>query len=161
MTTSLKPNSRVPELLKAIGSNVADNRARFKKQCENYPRRETNGGIPNVLGGRPTIVLHQPAEDKRNIAKFIDASETFCVGAVNVTYECYLFYELVQEPSERFDMFLGEIRRLKTSGKFEAVEGSMILDRVVVSIKDDALFKIGKMTLNKATDVCKDVCEFA
>src|SRR5688572_12718766 len=165
------PNLRLPEPLKVIGSNVADNWERFKDQWENYElaadlteaSTEKRAAVfLTCLGGEAYDTyrsLSLPSEDKRDIAKIIDAFETFCVGSVNVTYQRYLFYQRVQEPNERFDTFLGEIRRMAKTCKFEAMEESMIRDRVVVGIKDDAtrhkLLQIRDLTLSKAIDVCK------
>lgn len=168
---SLTSNLRLPEPLKVTGSNVADNWARFKEQWENYElavdlteasAEKRAAAFLTCMGGEACDTyrsLALPAEDKRDISKITDAFETFCVGAVNVTYKRYLFYQRVQEPSERFDTFLGEIRRMAKSCKFQAVEESMIRDRVVVGIKNDAmrhkLLQIRELTLNKAIIVCK------
>jgi len=56
----------------------------------------------------------------------IAAFEKYCVGAVNVTYERYVFNRRLQECGERFEAFLGEIRRPARSCKFAAVEESFI-----------------------------------
>jgi len=62
----------------------------------------------------------------------ITAFEKCCVGAVNETYERYMFNRRVQENGERFDIFVGEIRRLGRSCNFLAVGESLIRDRIVV-----------------------------
>jgi hypothetical protein len=89
----------------------------------------------------------------------IDAFETFCVGAVNVTYERYVFSRRQQENGERFDVFLGEIRRLARTCQFGAVEDSLLRDRIVVGVRDDAtrrrLLQMRDLTLATAVDVCK------
>ena len=78
---------------------------------------------------------------------------------MNVTYERYVFNRRVQESGERFDVFLGDVRRLARSCDFTAVEESMIRDRIVVGIRDDStrhkLLQIRDLTLVKAIDICK------
>jgi len=80
---------------------------------------------------------------------------------VNVTYERYVFNRRVQESGERFDVFLGDVRRLARSCHFTAVEDSMIRDRIVVGIRDDSkparhkLLQIRDLTLAKTIDICK------
>jgi len=65
-----------------------------------------------------------PAGDKKDVAKLLDAFEAFCVGAVNITYQRYVFYQRSQEPNERFDAFIGDLRRLAKACQFEAMEDS-------------------------------------
>jgi hypothetical protein len=81
-----------------------------------------------LLGVR--CISHMVA-DRKKIDKTVDAFETFCVGAVNVTYERYVFNRRQQESGERFDVFLDEVRRLGRTCQFGDVEESMILNRIV------------------------------
>jgi len=85
--------------------------------------------------------------------------EAFCIRKVNITYEHYRFNKRTQESNERFDVFLGEIRRLARACNFGTVKESMIRDRIVVGIKDDTtrrkLLQICDLTLDKAVVVCK------
>src|SRR6218665_2535708 len=75
------------------------------------------------------------------------------------TYQRYLFYQRVQEANERFDTFLGEVRRMAKFCQFESMEESMTRDRVVVGVKDDAtrhkLLQVRHLPLGKAIDICK------
>ena len=57
---------------------------------------------------------------------------------MNITYQRYIFYQRVQDTGERFDAFLGDVRRLAKSSKFEGVEESMIRDPIVVGVRVDA-----------------------
>src|SRR6218665_1896078 len=161
-------NLRLPDPLKVSGGNVADNWERFKDQWENYERAadltdasaEKRAAVfLTCLGGEAYDTyrsLALPAGDKKDIAKLIEAFETFCIGSVNVTYQRYLFYQRVQEANERFDKFLGEVRRMGKSCQFESMEESMIRDRVVVGVKDDAtrhkLLQVRDLTLRKASE---------
>jgi len=105
-----------------------------------------------------SLEFETPA-DRKKIDKVIEAFETFYVGAVNVTYERYVFNKRQQESCERFDVFLGEVRRMARTCRFEGVEESMIRDRIVVGIHDDAtrrkLLQVRDLTLLKVIDICK------
>jgi hypothetical protein len=105
-----------------------------------------------------TLEFQTPA-DRKKIDKVIEAFETFCVGAVNVTYERYMFNKRQQESGERFDVFLGEVRRMARTCRFDGVEESMIRNRIVVGVRDDAtrrkLLQVRDLTLIKAIDICK------
>jgi len=78
-----------------------------------------------------------------------------------VTYERYRFNKRAQDVKERFDVYLGELRRLVRSCRFEGVEESMLRDRIVVGIciRDDAthrkLRQSRDMTLQQAINICK------
>jgi len=97
--------------------------------------------------------------DRKKLDPIVATFERFCVGAVNVTYERCVFNHRVQEGGERFDVFLGDVRRLARSREFGGVEESMICDRIVVGIREDAtrhkLLQIRDLTLAKAVDICK------
>jgi len=68
----------------------------------------------------------EDAENRKKLDPIIAAFENFCVDAVNVTYERYVFNCRAQESGERFETFLGEVRRLARSCEFGAVVESMI-----------------------------------
>jgi hypothetical protein len=65
----------------------------------------------------------------------------------------------VQESSKRFDVYLGKMRRMARSCKFEGMLESMIRDRIVVGTRDDStrrkLLQIHDLTLKRAIDICK------
>jgi len=94
-------------------------------------------------------------EDRKNIDNIIAGFESFCVGAVNVTYEQYRFNKRTEDVGERFDVYLSELRRLAKSWNFAAMEESMLRDRIVVGIREDdvtrrKLLQMRDLTLNQA-----------
>ena len=166
------PNYRLPDPLKVTGSNVADNWERFREQWENYElaadltdaSSEKKAAIFLTCVGSEAYDVYRSmefpsADDKKKIENIVEAFETFCVGAVNVTYERYMFHRRMQDVGERFDVYLGEIRRMARSCKFEGMLDSMIRDRIVVGIRDDStrhkLLQIHDLTLKRAIDICK------
>ena len=98
-------------------------------------------------------------EDRRDIDKVIDAFRKHCIGEINLTYERYVFNRRGQEPGESFDAFLAELRRLVRSCEYGALEESILKDRIVVGLRDDAtrrkLLQIRKLDLANAIDICK------
>jgi hypothetical protein len=162
---------RPPDALKITGSAVATNWARFKEQWSNFEiatdtsdddKAKRAAAFLTCIGNEAYDVFRAfqlSDTDKKDIDKVIAAFEEFCVGKVNVTYERYLFNQHSQEPNERFDVFLGELRRLAKSCKFEAMEDSLIRDRIVVGLRDDAtrrkLLAQRDLSLNDAIDVCR------
>ena len=165
-------NLRIPEPLHVTGSNVADAWRRFRDQFSDYElasdlteaSQEKRAAVFLTCIGSDAYDVYRTFEfaqdgDRKKLDPVIAAFEKFCVGAVNVTYERYAFNRRVQDSSERFDVFLGDVRRLARSCDFAAVEESMIRDRIVVGIRDDStrhkLLQVRDLTLEKAIDICK------
>ena len=168
---------RHPDPLRVTGGNVADNWQRFKGQWENYvlaadltdESSEKRAAVFLTVIGTEAYDVYRTMQfedegDRKKIDPIMAGFEAFCIGAVNVTYERYTFNRRVQENGEWFDVFLGEVRRLARSCRFEGVDESMIRDRIVVGIRDDAtrhkLLQVRDLTLKKAIDICK-ACEAA
>ena len=98
--------------------------------------------------------------DQQNIDKTVDAFEHHCVGEVNETYERYfIFSRRVQDTAETFDVFVADLRRTVRSCAFSDLEDSLLRDRIVVGIRDDAtrkkLLQVRKLNLKHAVDICK------
>ena len=143
-------NLRLPEPLRVTGSNVADEWRRFKEQFANYELAadiadasdEKRAAVFLTCIGSDAYDVYRAMQfasdtDRKKIGPILTAFETFCVGAVNVTYERYVYNRRVQANGERFDAFLGDVRRLARSCEFGDVMESMIRDRIVVGIRDD------------------------
>ena len=163
---------RPPEPLRVKGSDIADNWRRFRDQWLNYvvaadltdASAEKKAAVFLTCIGTEAYDVYRAMNfeseaDRKKIDNIVAGFEAFCIGAVNVTYERYRFNKRVQDVSERFDVYLGEIRRLAKSCNFAAVEDSMLRDRIVVGIRDDAtrrkLLQVRDLTLAQAIDLCK------
>jgi len=172
MATSTSSNLRLPDQLRINGGDVADNWQRFREQFENYvvaadlseSSSEKRAAVfLSCIGGEAFDVFRtmqfESADDKKKIEKLLEAFESFCIGTVNVTYERYTFHRRMQDTGERFEVFLGDVRRLARSCQFEGVEESMIRDRIVVGIRDDAtrrkLLQVRDLKLKDAIDICR------
>ena len=98
-------------------------------------------------------------ENAKNISKIIESFDRYCIGEVNVTYERYIFNRRAQEPGESFDVYLGNLRTLIKSCDFGNIEDSILRDKIVIGIRDDAtrkkLLQIRSLDLKQATDICR------
>ena len=102
--------------------------------------------------------------DKDDIEKLIEAFEHHCVGETNVTYERYVLNKRAQAAGETFDIFFADLRRLIKSCEYGTLVDSILRDRIVMGIRDDAtrrkLLQQRNLDLSKAVDICKS-CEVA
>jgi len=172
LTMAAVNNYRLPDPLRVTGSNVAEDWRRFREQYENYEiasdltdkTQEKRAAVFLTCIGNEAYDVYRSMEfdqaaDRKKLDPVIAAFEKFCIGAVNVTYERYVFNRRVQDNGERFDAFLGDVRRLARSCEFAAVEESMIRDRIVVGIYDETtrhkLLQVRELSLAKAIDICK------
>ena len=169
--TSQNNNIPFPAALKMSGSLAAEWK-RFRSQWQNY---ETAADLANATTKKRAAVflacvgteayeLYQTMqfaseEASKEIDNVIEAFERHCVGETNVTYERYEFNRRVQEPAERFDNFLAAIRRLVRTCEYGTLEESILRDRIVMGIRDDAtrrkMLQTRKLTLEMAIDICK------
>jgi len=152
MATSTSSNLRMPDQLRINGGDIADNWQRSREQFENYVIADLRRIYRSLavqtakraavflfcIGGEAFDVFvrcgsnRQPTKRKsRNYSKLVSRSAS-CVRAVEV--QTYTFHRRMQDSSERFDVFLGDVRRLARSCQFKGVEDSMIRDRIVVGI---------------------------
>ena len=162
---------RPPEPLKLSGSSAAGNWERFHEQWLNYAiamdledaSEDKNAAVLLTCIGTEAYDVFRTFElsdaDRKKVDKIVEAFQSYCVGSVNVTYERYLFNKRMQESSERFDNFLGDLRRLAKNCDFGSVGDSMLRARIVVGIRDDSprqkLLQIRDLDLKKAIDLCR------
>ena len=170
-SNNMSNNIPFPAPLKMSGSLSAEWK-RFRGQWLNY---ETAADLTEATAKKRAAVflacvgteayeLYQTMQFKsdeasKEIDNITNAFERHCVGETNVTYERYEFNRRVQEPAERFDNFLAAIRRLVRTCDYGTLEESILRDRIVMGIRDDAtrrkLLQTRKLTLAMAIDICK------
>lgn len=153
-------------------ANLAVEWKRFKGQWSNYVKaakidreeKDRQAAILLACIGTDAYEIYTTMEfaddaDKDDPDKLIDAFEKHCIGEVNEVYERYVFHRRQQEPGESFDTFVGDLRRLVKSCDYGVIEESMIRDRIVLGIRDDAtrkkLLQTRKLDLMKAIDICR------
>ena len=109
-----------------------------------------------VYNGLP---FNQP-EDKNNIDMVLQLFEHHCVGETNVIYERYLFNNRIQEP-ETIDAYASALRTMAQTCEFGELRDSLIRDRIVCGIKDNALRKRLLQERHLPLNVCIDKCRAA
>ena len=77
-------------------------------------------------------------ENRKDIYSIVEAFERHCVGEINVTHERYVFNRRAQDTGESFDVFLSDLRRLVRTCQYGLLEDSILRDRIVIGIVDDA-----------------------
>ena len=98
-------------------------------------------------------------EDETDLDDSLAKMETFCVGEVNELYERYTFNRRDQAPGERFDTYLVALRKLVRTCNYGALAESLLRDRIVMGIQDQAarkrMLQDSRLTLKDAIGVCR------
>ncbi len=165
-------NIPLPTALKIKSSEIATSWKRFKSQWSNYElatdlaaesKEKRTAVLLTCIGNEAydvfqTLVFADDAH-RKDIDHVIRAFDDHWIGETNVTYERYLLNKRVQEPSESFDSFLSELRRLVKSCEYGELEDSILKDRIVIGITEDAtrrkLLQLRRLDLKMAIDVCR------
>ena len=137
-----------------LRGNLAVSWKRFKRVWENYEitagldTKENPLRVATLLTclGPDAIELFDGftfAEDadKEDPDKIIEQFENYCVGENNETYEHYRFNTRVQELGESIDTYLSSLRTLAKTCNYDALEDSLIRDRMVIGIRDESTRK--------------------
>ena len=106
--------------------------------------------------------LTLPAETEaspRTLAQLIKAFDEYCEPKKNETVERYKFFTRDQEQGETIDKYVTELRLLTARCNFGNLEDSMLKDRIVCGIKDNALrerlLRENALDLQKCIDICR------
>jgi len=83
------------------------------------------------------------AEDahRTNIDQVIAHLDTHFIGEVNETFERFKFNQRIQDLNETIDIYVSALRTLVRSCNFGALENSLLRDRIVIGVRDDATRK--------------------
>ena len=171
MERIINTNLPLPQKLDFRG-NIVTNWKRFKRMWTNY---EIATGLDKKLGktrtatlltciGADALEIFDPfvfanegeANDVDNvIAKF----ENFCIGKTNETYERYCFNKRDQEQGENIDTYVAALRTLVKTCNYGTLEESLVRDRIVIGIRENAtrkkLLQDAKLTLNSCVEICR------
>ena len=169
---SMSASSIPPPVPLKLGSDVAADWERFRSEWNNY---EVATELDNASGKRRAAVFlacigsaahsvfrsfkFDGEGDTSNVSKIIEAFDRYCIGETNITYERYVFNQRTQQPGETIEDYIADLRKLANTCQFDQLEDSLIRDRIVVGIRDDAtrrrLLQQKKLTLSEAIDICK------
>jgi hypothetical protein len=95
-------------------------------------------GINDDFYDMYTTTEFEAEEQRADSEKLMEAFEILCVSELNVVCERYVFNRRQQDICDKFDTFLADSRRLVCSCEYGTVEESIIRDRIVLGIQDDA-----------------------
>ena len=169
---SIASNIPLPAPLKTTASNLAAEWKRFKGQWTNYTKaakvdRESadcEAAILLACLGADAYTIYESIEfaddaDRANPTRLLQVLEAHFIGETNEVYERYVFSSRNQQAGETFDTFLADLRRLVKSCDYGGTEDSMVRDRIVLGVRDDAtrrkLLGTRKLDLPKAIDICR------
>ena len=142
----------LPLPLTTVG-NIAANWRRFRAQWRNYetatdlekePKPKRTAIFVACLSNDAYDVFEslQLSEDEsKDIDKVIEAFDSYCIGEINVTYERYILNKRMQEENETFDAYLTTLRSLVKTCEYGSLEDSILRDKIVIGIRDDATRK--------------------
>ena len=154
-----------------LSANVATEWKRFRGQWENFEvatdlaskSTAKRAAIFLACVGTEAYELFQTFQlsvaDAKKINKVLEAFERYCIGETNVTYERYIFNRRMQDSGETFDIFLSDLRRLVRTCEYGTLEESIVRDRIVMGVRNDAtrkkLLQTRNLDLKQAIDICK------
>ena len=154
-----------------LRDNIAGEWRRFKNQWQNY---EIATDLTEATEAKRAAIFltcigteayerfmsfDLSPEDAKKVTTIIQAFDRYCEGEVNVTYERYTFNRRDQEPGESFDVYLGHVRILIKTCAYGDIEDSILRDRIVLGIRDDAtrkrLLQTRSLDLKQTIDICR------
>ena len=167
-------NLKPPKPLSLDGV-IAENWKIFKRSWNVYalasgvsdkPKAVQVASFLHIIGPE-ALEIHDtfeiPDTDRDDINKLIEKFESYCQPKVNVTYERYVFRNIMQN-SRPFDPFLVELKSKVKSCEYENLQDSLIRDQIVYGIDDaslrEKLLREPKLTLEKAENLCRtaEIC---
>ena len=101
---------------------------------------------------------YEVGEDDTDLETIMAKMEAFCVGELNELYERYTFNKRDQGPGESVDTYLAALRSLVKTCNYGSLEESLLRDRIVMGIRDNAarkrMLQDSRLTLKGAINLC-------
>ncbi|KAF5282886.1 hypothetical protein FQR65_LT14189 [Abscondita terminalis] len=96
---------------------------------------------------------------QKNIIEIKDKYNNYFIPKINVSFERYNFFKVVQKENESFDEFLTVIRNLAKTCEFEKLHDELIKDKIIFGIRSEQvrekLLTENNLDLDKAITICK------
>ena len=100
-----------------------------------------------------------PEGEALTLKKVVEEFDSYVKPRTNVVIERHKFFTRTQQPSEPFDHFLTELQKLAKNCNFGDQEESLMRDRIIISISDDALqqrlLRDSDLNLKKTIECCR------
>ena len=170
MADSVLQNVPFPAKL-VTNANLALNWKRFKRSWENYEvasriqqqsKEVRCATLKSCMGEEAMEIIDgltfAADDDGKDPDKVIKAMDEFCVGETNETFERYSFFTKNQDDAT-IDSYVAALRSLAKTCNFDALEDSLIRDRIVIGIGDNntrkKLLSTEKLDLKKCIAICR------
>lgn len=159
-----------PGVLSLTG-NVAENWKKFKQRFDVY--MTATGASEKGDKQKACIFLHVVGEeavqvyntfvfddgDEYKLKKILEKFEAYCTPKRNTTYERHKFFTRVQRSDETIDQYVTELRTMAKNCEFGDLVDSLIRDRIICGVPDNALkerlLRTVDLTLDKALATCR------
>ena len=154
-----------------VTGDVVTNWKLFRSTFEDYviatklntePAAVQLATLRTVMGKESRVILEHLSlsdDDRKDLAKVLDALENYFKPKVNVVYERYLFRDAKQKMGEPIDTYVTRLKKLASSCQYGALEDELIRDNIVYGVTDDnlriRLLRDADLTLNAAIDLCR------
>lgn len=168
-------NLKPPKPLSLEGA-IAENWRTFKRSWDVYYLASGISEKSNPVKvacflhviGTEALEIHNtfviPEADENDIKKLIDKFENYCLPKVNVTYERYIFRNIMQN-NRQFDNFLVELKTKVKTCDYQQLTESLIRDQIVIGTDSktlrERLLREANLTLEKAENICRtaEICK--
>lgn len=163
------PNIPLPEPID-IKSDIADNMKYFKLSWKNYleainlnirPVKQQIATLLSAIGKDclrryENFILTQ--EDQVSYDAILSAIERNLLPTINKRYERAIFNTTQQADDENFDQYLNRLQSLIKNCQYGEMQNELLLDRIVVSIKNinlrSKLWEDQNITLDQVIQKC-------
>lgn len=159
-----------PAPMNLKSGNLADNWTDFEEEWSNWATAtKLNSEEPAVIVaalkhtmGRETLDIFRNLhiENAGSAQAVLEALRGHFMPKKNVTYERYVFNTTVQN-NETIDMYANKLRRLAASCEFGALKESVIRDRIVMGVTDDATRERLLREDDPNLETCLKICRAA
>ncbi|PIK34848.1 hypothetical protein BSL78_28326 [Apostichopus japonicus] len=156
----------------SLQGNMAENFRRFRQSFEIYSIATDLGKKDDAVQSMTLLHVAGPevvevyntfkwdtAGDDKKLGKILEQLEKYCNPRKNVTYERHVFNKRNQQPGESIDTYVTDLRVKAKSCEFAQLTDTLIRDRVVCGITNDAvrarLLRDDKLTLETAIQICR------
>ncbi|KAG8180001.1 hypothetical protein JTE90_020956 [Oedothorax gibbosus] len=160
-------NARLPPplLLGAAGTNCSKQWKDWLQQFEWYAlvaeldKKAANVQVAifmSAIGQDAINVFNTFPEDLKLL---ITEFNNYFTPKVNITYERFVFNQVIQVAGQKFDDFYTELLSKSQSCDFNTLQDSLVMDRIVIGVLHDSdrahLLLVNELTLDKAVQFCR------
>ena len=165
-------NLSQPDPMNFASSNLSDSWESFKQSFDIYSdalelsaksQKTQIGVLLHCIGKRGQQIFQtltfDPPEDKDTYKKVVEKFDAEFSPRKNVTYERFKFNTCSQASGQCIEDYITELRKLSSSCEFGTLCSSLIMDRLVCGINNNAvrerLLRQTNLTMNQAIEICK------